>query len=98
MRVAIVVFDGVQALDTCSRTGSTFAMGVFMSGGVPVRAPIGAGKARKLAEGTDAPLKAVAFKCGFHNATHRRTTFSQRLNVTPKQYRIRFRGEAGAQP
>jgi methylphosphotriester-DNA--protein-cysteine methyltransferase len=67
-------------------------------GGRPGTALIGAGKARKLAEGTDAPLKTVAFKRSFHNATHRRTTFSQRLNVTPKQYRIRFRGEAGAQP
>ncbi|SIT43437.1 AraC family transcriptional regulator [Paraburkholderia ribeironis] len=54
--------------------------------------------ARKLLEGSDAPLKTVAFKCGFHNATHMRTTFSRRLNVTPKQYRMRFRGEASAQP
>jgi len=53
--------------------------------------------ARKLLEETDAPLKTVAFKCGFHNATHMRTTFSRRLNVTPKQYRLRFRGAAGQQ-
>jgi transcriptional regulator GlxA family with amidase domain len=53
--------------------------------------------ARKLLEETDAPLKTVAFKCGFHNATHMRTTFSRRLNVTPKQYRQRFRGVAGTQ-
>lgn len=53
--------------------------------------------ARKLLENTDAPLKTVAFKCGFHNATHMRTTFSRRLNVTPAQYRMRFRGEATAQ-
>ncbi|WP_233838383.1 GlxA family transcriptional regulator [Paraburkholderia sp. ZP32-5] len=52
--------------------------------------------ARKLLEDTDAPLKTVAFKCGFHNATHMRTTFSRRLNVTPKQYRMRFRAEADA--
>jgi transcriptional regulator GlxA family with amidase domain len=51
--------------------------------------------ARRLLEETDAPLKTVAFKCGFHNATHMRTTFSRRLNVTPKQYRQRFRGAAG---
>jgi transcriptional regulator GlxA family with amidase domain len=50
--------------------------------------------ARKLLESSDAPLKTVAFKCGFHNATHMRTTFSRRLNVTPKQYRERFRGTA----
>ena len=54
--------------------------------------------ARKLLEETDAPLKTVAFKCGFHNATHMRTTFSRRLNVTPKQYRLRFRGAARQQP
>jgi transcriptional regulator GlxA family with amidase domain len=54
--------------------------------------------ARKLLEDTDAPLKTVAFKCGFRNATHMRTTFSRRLDVTPKQYRQRFRGEAGQQP
>ena len=49
--------------------------------------------ARKLLEDTDAPLKTVAFKCGFRSATHMRTTFSRRLDVTPKQYRQRFRGE-----
>jgi transcriptional regulator GlxA family with amidase domain len=48
--------------------------------------------ARKLLEETDAPLKTVAFNCGFHSATHMRTTFSRRLNVTPKAYRERFRG------
>lgn len=53
--------------------------------------------ARKLLEDSDAPLKTVAFKCGFHSATHMRTTFARRLNVTPKQYRLRFRSEAGAQ-
>lgn len=54
--------------------------------------------ARKLLEDSDAPLKTVAFKCGFHSATHMRTTFSRRLNVTPQQYRQRFRGEeAGVQ-
>jgi transcriptional regulator GlxA family with amidase domain len=54
--------------------------------------------ARKLLEDTDAPLKTVAFKCGFRSATHMRTTFSRRLDVTPKQYRQRFRGDAGKQP
>jgi transcriptional regulator GlxA family with amidase domain len=54
--------------------------------------------ARKLLEDTDAPLKTVAFKCGFHSATQMRSTFSRRLEVTPKQYRQRFRGEAGKQP
>ncbi|MGF6726656.1 transcriptional regulator GlxA family with amidase domain [Paraburkholderia sp. GAS41] len=54
--------------------------------------------ARKLLEDTDAPLKTVAFKCGFRSATHMRTTFSRRLEVTPKQYRQRFRSEADTQP
>jgi transcriptional regulator GlxA family with amidase domain len=53
--------------------------------------------ARKLLEDSDAPLKTVAFKCGFHSATHMRTTFSRRLNVTPQQYRQRFRGDAATQ-
>jgi transcriptional regulator GlxA family with amidase domain len=53
--------------------------------------------ARRLLEETDAPLKTVAFKCGFHSATHMRTTFSRRLNVTPKQYRQRFRGTVAKQ-
>lgn len=48
--------------------------------------------ARKLLENSDAPLKTVAFECGFHNATHMRMTFFRRLNVTPQQYRQRFRG------
>ena len=53
--------------------------------------------ARKLLEDTDSPLKTVAFKCGFHSATHMRTTFARRLSVTPKQYRLRFRGDTGTQ-
>lgn len=47
--------------------------------------------ARKLLEETDAPLKTVAFKCGFHGATHMRMIFERRLDTTPKQYRQRFR-------
>jgi transcriptional regulator GlxA family with amidase domain len=54
--------------------------------------------ARKLLEDTDAPLKTVAFNCGFHSATHMRTTFARRLNVTPKQYRERFRTDADKKP
>jgi transcriptional regulator GlxA family with amidase domain len=50
--------------------------------------------ARKLLEETDAPLKTVAFDCGFHSAAHMRTTFSRRIKVTPQQYRQRFRGTA----
>ncbi|RKR45999.1 GlxA family transcriptional regulator [Paraburkholderia sp. BL17N1] len=54
--------------------------------------------ARKLLEETDAPLKTVAFNCGFHSATHMRATFFRRLNVTPRQYRQRFRGTVARQP
>ncbi|NYH25918.1 GlxA family transcriptional regulator [Paraburkholderia bryophila] len=53
--------------------------------------------ARKLLEDSDAPLKTVAFNCGFRSATHMRTTFARRLDVTPKQYRQRFRGDTGTQ-
>jgi transcriptional regulator GlxA family with amidase domain len=49
--------------------------------------------ARKLLEESDVPLKTVAFQCGFHSASHMRTTFSRRLSVTPQQYRQRFRAE-----
>lgn len=52
--------------------------------------------ARRLLEDSNAPLKTVAFQCGFRSATHMRTTFSRRLDVTPKQYRQRFRGEEAA--
>jgi transcriptional regulator GlxA family with amidase domain len=54
--------------------------------------------ARKLLEDSDAPLKTVAFRCGFHSATHMRTTFSRRLNVTPQQYRQRFKGDEADTP
>lgn len=53
--------------------------------------------ARKLLEDSDAPLKTVAYQCGFRSATHMRTTFSRRLAVTPKQYRQRFRGDVETQ-
>lgn len=51
--------------------------------------------ARKLLEETDVPLKTVAFNCGFHSAPHMRMIFMRRLNITPKQYRERFRGIEG---
>jgi transcriptional regulator GlxA family with amidase domain len=54
--------------------------------------------ARKLLEDTDVPLKTVAYQCGFRSAAHMRTTFFRRLEVTPKQYRQRFRGESVQQP
>ncbi|GJG99777.1 GlxA family transcriptional regulator [Paraburkholderia terrae] len=48
--------------------------------------------ARKILGETDDPLKTVAFKCGFHNATHMRMVFLRRINVTPMQYRQQKRG------
>jgi transcriptional regulator GlxA family with amidase domain len=49
--------------------------------------------ARKLLEETDVPLKTVAFRCGFRNATHMRMIFSRQLSTTPKLYRERFRAD-----
>ena len=50
---------------------------------------------RKLLEETDLPLKTVAFRCGFHSASHMRTIFAKRLDTSPREYRARFKG---AQP
>ncbi|KQV85079.1 AraC family transcriptional regulator [Massilia sp. Root351] len=47
--------------------------------------------ARKLLEETDVPLKTVAFRCGFNNATQMRMSFSRQMGTTPKLYRERFR-------
>jgi len=47
--------------------------------------------ARKLLEETDVPLKTVAFRCGFSNATQMRMIFSRQLGTTPKLYRASFR-------
>lgn len=49
--------------------------------------------ARKLLEETDVPLKTVAFRSGFNNATQMRMTFSRQLSTTPKQYRERYRAQ-----
>jgi transcriptional regulator GlxA family with amidase domain len=46
---------------------------------------------RKLLEETDLPLKTVAFRCGFHSASHMRMIFAKRLQSTPRAYRQRFR-------
>jgi transcriptional regulator GlxA family with amidase domain len=42
-------------------------------------------------EGSDRPLKAVAFDCGFGSADRMRIVFSTRLGVIPVQYRASFR-------
>jgi transcriptional regulator GlxA family with amidase domain len=43
--------------------------------------------ALSLLEKTDLPLKSVAYRCGFHNATQMRMTFSRRISTTPRQFR-----------
>jgi transcriptional regulator GlxA family with amidase domain len=47
--------------------------------------------ARMLLEGSDAALKAVAFECGFGTADRMRVVFTERLGVSPAQYRASFR-------
>jgi transcriptional regulator GlxA family with amidase domain len=46
---------------------------------------------RKLLEETDLPLKTVAFRCGFHSGNHMREIFIRRLDISPREYRQRFR-------
>jgi transcriptional regulator GlxA family with amidase domain len=46
--------------------------------------------ARVLLESTHAPLKTVAYQCGFRDAQHMRSVFSRRLGVTPQQFRLNF--------
>ncbi len=46
--------------------------------------------ARQLLEGTQLPFKTVAYRCGFGSAARMRLVFSQRLDVTPAQYREQF--------
>jgi len=46
--------------------------------------------ARMLLEGSDRPLKSVAYDCGFGTADRMRIVFS--LGVTPAHYRANFRG------
>jgi hypothetical protein len=46
---------------------------------------------RMMLEGSDRPLKAVAFDCGFGSADRMRIVFSTRLGVTPVQHRASFR-------
>lgn len=46
--------------------------------------------ARTLLEGTQLPFKTVAYRCGFAGAARMRLVFSQRLGITPAQYREHF--------
>jgi len=50
--------------------------------------------ARHLLEGSEMAIKAVAYHCGFGSASRMRLIFSQRLGVTPTQYRERFQHNA----
>jgi transcriptional regulator GlxA family with amidase domain len=47
--------------------------------------------ARMLLEGSDRALKAIAYECGFGSSDRMRLVFSDRLGVTPTQYRASFR-------
>lgn len=47
--------------------------------------------ARGLLEGGDLALKVIARRCGFGSAARMRLVFTQRLGVTPTQYREQFR-------
>ncbi|WP_263262315.1 GlxA family transcriptional regulator [Pseudomonas sp. RIT-PI-S] len=47
-------------------------------------------RARELLENSDLPLKTVAFRSGFGSARHMRLSFSERLGLTPDQYRRQF--------
>ncbi len=47
-------------------------------------------RARSLLETSDVPLKTVAFKSGFGSVRHMRFLFSEKLGLTPSQYREQF--------
>jgi transcriptional regulator GlxA family with amidase domain len=47
--------------------------------------------ARNLLEGSDLPLKSVAYSCGFQTADRMRVIFAKRLGISPVQYRASFR-------
>ena len=47
-------------------------------------------RARELLESSDLPLKTVAFRSGFGSVRYMRQVFSERLGVTPSEYREQF--------
>jgi len=47
--------------------------------------------ARGMLEANDQPLKTIAYACGFGSSDRMRALFSERLGVTPAQYRASFR-------
>src|SRR5450830_84106 len=46
--------------------------------------------ARVMLERSAAPLKTVAYRCGFRDASHMRTVFRRRLGISAQQYRDNF--------
>lgn len=48
-------------------------------------------RARGLLEGTDLPIKAIAYDCGFGGAEQMRVVFQRRLGIGPAAYRNSFR-------
>jgi len=50
--------------------------------------------ARRHLENTDMAIKEIAFLCGFDSADSLRRVFSQRLSITPVEYRQRFHSDA----
>jgi transcriptional regulator GlxA family with amidase domain len=47
-------------------------------------------RARNLLEATDIPLKTVAYRSGFGSVRQMRVLFSNKLGLTPSQYRRQF--------
>jgi transcriptional regulator GlxA family with amidase domain len=52
--------------------------------------------ARALLENSNAPLKTVAYQCGFHDLHRMRAVFGRRLGVSPRQYRQNFGASAAS--
>jgi transcriptional regulator GlxA family with amidase domain len=52
--------------------------------------------ARSFLENTDVPLTEIASKCGFGSAENFRRVFARRLDLTPVEYRQRFRSSANS--
>lgn len=52
---------------------------------------------RMLLERSSMPLKTIAYECGFGTADRMRLVFSDRLGVTPAQYRATFRRQESEQ-
>jgi LacI family transcriptional regulator len=55
-------------------------------------------RARSLLSGTDRPVREIADACGFKETRQLSTAFHERFGLSPRQYRHRARGDAGAVP